>query len=80
MASNCFGIYRAQVLNTNDPLNMGRVQLIVPNLSPLAVSGWAMPCTAPGGSTKGVKVGDGAWVMFEKGDTAYPVFMGVFPT
>lgn len=78
MAKNCFGIYRAQVLNASDPQQLGRVQLIVSAISGQA-SGWALPCLAPGAQAGGVKVGDLAWVMFEQGDTAFPVFMGVCP-
>jgi hypothetical protein len=78
MANDRVGIYRATVLNISDPEQLGRVQILVPSVSGQA-SGWAMPCLAVGASTKGVRVGDMAWVMFEQGNASYPVFMGLIP-
>ena len=69
-----FGIYRATVLNTTDPAGQGRVQVMVANVSG-QTSGWAAACSPPG-STAQPNVGDTAFVMFEGGDPAYPVFMG----
>jgi hypothetical protein len=37
------GIYEASVVNNNDPLGSGRVQLYVPQVLGLAVSNWAVP-------------------------------------
>jgi Type VI secretion system/phage-baseplate injector OB domain len=78
MATNQFGIYAATVLNTSDPMRLGRVQLMVRS-GGHPVSGWAQSCVTPGGSVDAVRVGDEAWAMFEGGDTQYPVFVGVRP-
>ena len=78
MAKNHFGIYPATVLNVNDPMRLGRVQLMIPSADH-PMSGWARSCVSPGGSVDGVKVGDEAWAMFEGGDIQFPVFMGVRP-
>jgi hypothetical protein len=64
-------IYRATVLNTDDPTGTGRVQVMVPSVGG-QTSGWALPC-AP---LPKLSVGDTVWVMFEGGDPARPVCMG----
>lgn len=69
------GIYRATVLNSTDPQQSGRIQVIVPALSG-QTSGWAAPCE-PMPQTR---VGDTVWVMFEGGDPTRPVCLGRLPT
>jgi hypothetical protein len=69
------GLYRAVILAVNDPAGEGRVQVLVPAISG-QTSGWAMPCMPPGQSQQ-ANVGDLAWIMFEGGNPAYPVFMGI---
>ncbi len=78
MAKDHFGIYAATVLNTNDPMRLGRIQLMVPSADH-PMSGWADSCVPGGGGIDGVKIGDEAWCMFEGGDLAHPVFVGVRP-
>ena len=78
MAKEHFGIYRATVLNTTDPMRQGRVQLMIPS-AVHPISGWAESCLSPGTDVSGVKVGDEGWAMFEGGDIAFPVFLGVRP-
>ena len=39
-----FGKYRGTVLNNIDPMMMGRIQAIVPDVTGLIPSSWAMPC------------------------------------
>ena len=78
MAKDHFGIYAATVLNTSDPMRLGRVQLMIPSAEH-PMSGWAQSCVPPGGSVDAVKIGDEAWAMFEGGDIQFPVFLGVRP-
>jgi len=40
------GKYRAVVTNNVDPLFIGRIQVIVPDVASLVPSTWAMPSTA----------------------------------
>jgi hypothetical protein len=46
-----FGIYRGIVINTNDPLELGRLMLQVPQVTGTEVTNWAWPVTgAPTGN------------------------------
>ena len=76
------GLFRGEVVNNIDPLRLGRVQITVPSVfgeNPLT---WAMPCVPYAGSGVGFffipPVGAKLWVMFERGDPEYPVWMGGF--
>lgn len=85
-SSNSFGgIYRATVVANVDPLQMGRITVIVPDVSgvpPFSTmpSTWAMPCIPMAGKQMGAyfvpQIGSGVWVMFEGGDPNLPVWMG----
>jgi len=76
------GRYRATVINNVDPLRMGRVQVIVPDVSNVIPSTWAMPSSPVGGLQTGMyavpTIGAGVWVEFEQGDPDYPVISGSF--
>lgn len=70
--NQAYGLYPAIVTSRPDP-HM-RVQVEVPSLG---ISGeWALPCV-PVGSTGTPPLQSRVWVMFEQGDTHYPVWMGV---
>ena len=47
-----FGKYRGTVLNNIDPMMMGRIQAIVPDVTGLIPSSWAMPCFPGGGNSE----------------------------
>ncbi len=76
-----FGKHRGTVVNNIDPLQIGRIQAIVPALSALPIS-WAMPCMPWGGINTGVfavpQVGSGVWIEFERGDPDYPIWTGCY--
>ncbi len=69
-------IYRATVLNGQDPEGRGRVQVMVPAITGQG-SGWAVGCFMPGAAMTAPQVGDTVFVMFENGDPAFPVWLGV---
>jgi uncharacterized protein involved in type VI secretion and phage assembly len=73
------GKYRGTVVNNIDPLNKGRLQIIVPDVS-LMPTTWAMPCVPVGGLQMGAvsipPIGAGVWVEFEQGDPDYPIWVG----
>ncbi|WP_347351810.1 phage baseplate assembly protein V [Intrasporangium sp.] len=77
-----FGKYRATVVNNVDPMQIGRVQVIVPDVSNLIPSTWAMPCFPIAGKQMGAylvpQVGSGVWVEFEQGDADYPIYSGAY--
>lgn len=76
-----FGKYRGTVVNNIDPLQIGRIQVSVPDVSVIPGS-WAMPCFPIAGKQMGVymipQVGSGVWVEFEQGDPDYPIWTGCF--
>jgi Type VI secretion system/phage-baseplate injector OB domain len=76
-----YGKYRGTVVNNIDPLQIGRVQVSVPDVSVIPGS-WAMPCLPLAGKQEGVfmvpQVGAGVWVEFEQGDPDYPIWVGGF--
>ncbi len=75
-----FGKYRGMVLNNVDPMQMGRLQVQVPDVLGEAMSSWAMPCFPVAGQQMGFfslpPVGAGVWVEFEQGDADYPIWSG----
>jgi len=77
-----FGKYRGTVINNIDPLQIGRIQVIVPDVSNLVPTSWAMPCLPVTGINMGVftvpVIGSGVWVEFEQGDPDYPIWVGCF--
>jgi Type VI secretion system/phage-baseplate injector OB domain len=81
-AKKYYGKYRGTVVNNVDPLQIGRIQVLVPDVSNLLLSSWAMPCLPIGGIQNGMfavpPTGTGVWIEFEQGDPDYPVWVGCF--
>ena len=81
-SSQYFGKYRGTVLNNVDPLQIGCIQVLVPDVSGIAPTSWAMPCMPYGGINAGMFAvptpGSGVWVEFEQGDPDYPIWVGTF--
>jgi hypothetical protein len=77
-----FGKYRGTVFNNVDPLGLYRLQAIVPDVSNIIPTSWAMPCLPVGGMQMGVITvpppGAGVWIEFEHGDPDYPIWTGCF--
>jgi uncharacterized protein involved in type VI secretion and phage assembly len=77
-----YGKYRGTVIDNNDPMQMGRLQLQVPDVSNVLPSTWAMPSAPFAGSQCGSvsipPVGSSVWVEFEQGDSDYPIWSGGF--
>ncbi len=75
-----FGKYRGTVVNNVDPLQIGRIQVMVPDVAGFVPSTWAMPCMPVAGINTGVFTvpipGSGVWVEFERGDQDYPIWVG----
>jgi type VI secretion system (T6SS) baseplate-like injector VgrG len=75
-----YGKYRGTVVNNVDPMQIGRIQAIVPAVSNVVPTSWAMPCVPVAGINTGVftvpQVGSGVWIEFENGDPDYPVWVG----
>lgn len=77
-----YGKYRGTVLNNVDPMQIGRVQVTVPDVFNVPLVGWATPCFPVGGVGAGVftapPIGSGVWVEFEAGDPERPIWTGGF--
>ena len=77
-----FGKYRGMVINNVDPMQMGRLQVQVPDIAGLIPSSWAMPCVPIAGIQNGMValpiIGSGVWIEFEQGDPDHPIWTGCF--
>jgi uncharacterized protein involved in type VI secretion and phage assembly len=67
-------------VNNVDPMMIGRIQVMVPDVSGPLPSSWAMPCFPVTGIQNGVftvpPIGAGVWVEFEQGNPDYPIWVG----
>jgi hypothetical protein len=77
-----FGKYKAVVVNNVDPLFIGRLQVIAPDVASLAPTTWAMPCVPVAGINMGMfsapLIGSGVWIEFERGDPSKPIWVGCY--
>jgi uncharacterized protein involved in type VI secretion and phage assembly len=77
-----YGKYRGVVLNNVDPMQQGRLQVQVPDVTGLSPASWAMPCVPIAGIQTGMVAlpipGSGVWVEFEQGDPDHPIWTGCF--
>src|SRR5438270_1659198 len=75
-----YGKYRATVINNIDPMQLGRIQSMVPDVSNLVPTSWAMPCVPIAGKLSGVyvvpQIGAGVWIEFEQGNPDKPIWTG----
>jgi len=75
-----FGKYRGTVINNVDPMQTGRIQAMVPDVTGFVPSTWAMPCLPMAGINSGVftvpMIGSGVWIEFERGEPDYPIWVG----
>jgi hypothetical protein len=76
------GKYRGLVVNNIDPLNKGRIMALVPDVSGLIPTTWALPCVPLAGIQTGMfappLIGSTVWIEFEQGNPDYPVYVGGF--
>jgi hypothetical protein len=76
------GKYRGVVANVDDPLVLGRIQAIVPDVLGAETSPWALPALPFAGVGHGLvllpEVGDNVWIEFEGGDPASPIWTGTW--
>jgi hypothetical protein len=74
------GKYRGTVVNNLDPEQRGRIQAMVPAVSNVMLSNWAMPCVPMAGKEQGVfmvpQVGAGVWIEYEGGEPDKPIWVG----
>jgi hypothetical protein len=79
-AKRFYGKYRGTVMNNIDPMQIGRIMAIVPDVSGPVPTSWAMPCLPSAGINSGVftvpQIGAGVWIEFEQGDPDRPIWVG----
>ena len=79
-AAPLYGKYRATVINNVDPMQIGRIQAMVPDVAGFVPSTWAMPCVPVAGINTGFfavpMIGSGVWVEFERGNPDFPIWVG----
>jgi len=68
------GIYRGIVVATNDPENLGRITVRVPQVFGTEVTNWAWPIR----KNDTVVSENLCWIMFEGGDPDFPLWLGTF--
>lgn len=77
-----YGKYRGTVVNNIDPMQKGRIQVQVPDVTAMSPSSWAMPCFPFTGLQTGQwclpTIGAGVWVEYEQGDADKPIWTGGF--
>ncbi len=77
-----FGKYRGKVTSTQDPMQLGRIQVSVPVVLGEGRHSWAMPCVPYAGKDIGLftvpPIGSNIWVEFEGGNPDYPIWSGCF--
>jgi Type VI secretion system/phage-baseplate injector OB domain len=77
-----YGKYRGTVINNIDPEQIGRIMAIVPAVSNVIPTSWAMPCVPFAGKAEGFfavpQIGAGVWIEFEGGDPDKPIWVGGF--
>ncbi len=82
MSGSYYGKYRGTVLNNVDPMMLGRLMVMVSDVSNAMPSTWAMPCLPFAGIQNGFyavpAIGSGVWVEFEQGDPDYPIWTGCY--
>ena len=69
-----YGIYRAMVVENNDPQQRRRLLVRVPSVAPQPL-GWALPALTDSPATL-PPPGQEVWVLFEAGDPGVPVWIG----
>jgi hypothetical protein len=80
--SQYWGKYRGTVVNNIDPEQRGRIQVIVPAVTGLTPSSWALPCVPVAGISEGFfavpPLTASVWIEYEEGDPDKPVWVGGF--
>ncbi len=81
MQGRYYGKYRGRVVDNQDPLKRGSVQVQVSSVLG-EVSVWALPCVPYAGPQVGLfsipPIGAAVWVEFEGGRTDFPIWTGCF--
>ncbi|MFZ9615376.1 MAG: phage baseplate assembly protein V [Fluviibacter sp.] len=72
-----YGVYKATVVDNNDPESRNRLSVSVPQVGGADIFEWAEACFPPTIFPIVPDLQSNVWVMFESGDPSYPVWIGV---
>jgi len=82
MTDRFYGKYRGLVTINLDPLHLGRLKAMVPEVLGEVPSSWALPCAPYAGTGSGFytipPIGAGVWIEFEAGDVSRPIWSGTW--
>ncbi len=70
-----YGVYRAVIIDTNDPMGKGRIKVCPPSTLGEEMAVWAPAVISE--PLNSAKVGDTVLVAFERGNTHYPIVLGL---
>jgi uncharacterized protein involved in type VI secretion and phage assembly len=77
-----YGKYRGTVFNNLDPEMRGRIQAVVPDVTGVLPTTWALPCVPLAGKQCGEfavpQFGTAVWIEFEQGNRDHPIWTGCF--
>lgn len=77
-----FGKYRGLVVMNIDPMSIGRLKAMVPEVLGEIPSSWALPASPYAGTGSGLfaipPIGAGVWIEFEAGDVSRPIWTGAW--
>jgi hypothetical protein len=77
-----FGKYRGLVVMNVDPMQIGRLKAMVPEVLGEIPSSWALPAAPYAGTGAGLftipPIGAGVWIEFEAGDVSRPIWTGAW--
>jgi len=78
-----FGKYRGTVVDNRDPLRLGRLRALVPDVGGDVPGTWALPClpAAAGDRLAAIAVPPvhaRVWIEFEQGDPDHPIWVGCY--
>jgi hypothetical protein len=80
--TSCFDLYRGIVQTNIDPLELGRIMALVPDVTGLIPNAWAMPCVPVAGPGSDMfvvpEVGASVWIQYEGGSPDRPAWAGGF--
>jgi hypothetical protein len=76
-AGKFYGKYSGEVVEVDDPDQLGRIKVSVPSIYPTETAVWARPCF-PSGHFFVPPIGAKVWVEFEAGDVSYPLWVGTW--
>lgn len=84
MQEKFYAKYRGQVVDNKDPRQLGRIQVLVPDVLLDINTAWAMPATPYAGPGVGFfaipPIGANVWVEFEGGNHELPIWTGGYWT